>query len=65
MKSLRFLLFPFALVYLVVTRIRNLSYDKGWTPASQFPIRTIGVGNLSVGGTGKTPMVELLIELLG
>ncbi len=63
MKRLRFLLFPLALVYHVVTRIRNLCYELGWITATQFPVYTIGVGNLSVGGTGKTPMVELLIEL--
>ncbi len=64
MRSIRILLFPFAILYDVVTSIRNLFYDKGVFKSEQFDIPVIAVGNLSVGGTGKTPQVEYLIRLL-
>lgn len=63
MKLLRRLLFPFSILYWAVTTFRNYLYDKGWKKATSFNIPVIGVGNLSVGGTGKTPMVEYLIKL--
>lgn len=59
-----FLLYPFALLYNLVTYLRNWFYDQGWLESSESPIPTILVGNLSVGGTGKTPMVEYLIRML-
>lgn len=59
-----FLLYPFALLYNLVTRLRNWFFDQGWFKTTESPIPTILVGNLSVGGTGKTPMVEHLIRLL-
>ena len=64
MKKIRFLLFPFALIYDLVTRIRNLFFDFGIFKQTSFKIPVIVVGNLSVGGTGKTPQVEYLIRLL-
>lgn len=60
----RFLLYPFALLYNLVTRLRNWLFDHGWFKTTESMIPTILVGNLSVGGTGKTPMVEYLIRLL-
>jgi len=59
-----FLLYPFALLYNLITRLRNWLFDQGWLKTTESPIPTISVGNLSVGGTGKTPMVEYLIRLL-
>jgi tetraacyldisaccharide 4'-kinase len=59
-----FLLYPFALLYNLVTQLRNWFYDQGWFKTTESPFPTILVGNLSVGGTGKTPMVEYLIRLL-
>lgn len=59
-----FLLYPFALLYNMVTRLRNWFFAQGWFKTTESPIPTILVGNLSVGGTGKTPMVEYLIRLL-
>ncbi|MBX2966297.1 MAG: tetraacyldisaccharide 4'-kinase [Cyclobacteriaceae bacterium] len=65
MAVLKFLLWPFAMVYDVVMNIRNKLYDLKLKPSVSFDIPVIGVGNLAVGGTGKTPMVEYLIRLLG
>ncbi|QTE22755.1 tetraacyldisaccharide 4'-kinase [Polaribacter cellanae] len=64
MKLLRFLLFPFAIIYDLVTRIRNYFFDVGIFKETVFKIPVIVVGNLSVGGTGKTPQIEYLIRLL-
>ena len=64
MKFLRFILFPFTIVYDVVTTIRNLFFDMGIFKQTSFQIPIIVVGNLSVGGTGKTPQIEYLIRLL-
>lgn len=64
MKVLTPLLFPFSILYDVATSIRNRLYDRGIRPSAKFQVPVIGVGNLSVGGTGKTPMVEYLIRLL-
>ncbi|WP_298766619.1 tetraacyldisaccharide 4'-kinase [uncultured Polaribacter sp.] len=64
MKKIRFLLFPFTLIYDLVTRIRNLFFDFGIFKQTSFKIPVIVVGNLSVGGTGKTPQIEYLIRLL-
>ncbi|MBN7812215.1 tetraacyldisaccharide 4'-kinase [Algoriphagus sp. H41] len=59
-----FLLAPFALIFRVVTGIRNWLYDLGLLKSFRSPVPTLIVGNLSVGGTGKTPMVEFLIKNL-
>lgn len=64
MKNLRKILFPFSLIYATITSLRNFLYDKGIKKSTAFNLPIIAVGNLSVGGTGKTPMVEYLIRLL-
>lgn len=64
MKLLTPILFPFAVLYDAATRVRNRLYDTGIRPSSAFDLPVISVGNLSVGGTGKTPMIEYLIRLL-
>ncbi len=64
MSFFRFLLFPFSIVYFLITRLRNYLFDIGYTKAFQFEVKTIVVGNLSAGGTGKTPMIEYLIRLI-
>ncbi|MDZ4847545.1 MAG: tetraacyldisaccharide 4'-kinase [Chitinophagales bacterium] len=61
---LRILLFPFSLLYGSMIFVRNWLYDSGKFKTVEFDFPTICVGNLSVGGTGKTPHVEYLIRLL-
>lgn len=64
MILLRKILFPLAFLYWLITFIRNWLYDKGILKSHSFDIPIIAVGNLSVGGTGKTPQIEYLIRLL-
>lgn len=64
MKAATALLFPFAVLYDAITSVRNRLYDLSLRPSASFDLPVISVGNLSVGGTGKTPMVEHLIRLL-
>ena len=64
MKFLRKLLFPFSLIYGGVTAIRNKLYDMGWLKSHSYDLPVICVGNLSTGGTGKSPMVEFLVSSL-
>ena len=64
MILLRKVLFPFAILYGFITSLRNYLYDKGILKSYSFDIPVIAVGNLSVGGTGKTPQIEYLIRLL-
>lgn len=44
--------------YGLATRLRNLGYDRGWLRCARVPAPVVSVGNLTVGGTGKTPFVE-------
>jgi tetraacyldisaccharide 4'-kinase len=60
----RFLLFPLSLFYWLITSFRNHLYNIGYQKSLEFDVNLICVGNLTVGGTGKTPMVEYLIRLL-
>lgn len=64
MKFLRILLFPFAIIYGLITSIRNFFFDNGILKSTSSDIPIIVVGNLSVGGTGKTPQIEYLVRLL-
>lgn len=58
------LLYPFSLIYGLVIWIRNSLFDLGILKSAEFPIPTISVGNITVGGTGKTPHTEYLVRLL-
>lgn len=60
----RVILLPFSAIYGIIIWVRNLLFDLGFLPQVEFDLPVISVGNISVGGTGKTPHVEYLIELL-
>lgn len=64
MKYLRLLLFPFSLIYGLVVIMRNWLYDAGLFESKSFNLPVISVGNLEIGGAGKSPMTEYLIRLL-
>lgn len=58
------LLWPLACIYDAVTALRNVAFSRGWIHSQEFPCATIAIGNLAVGGTGKTPHAEYLLRLL-
>jgi tetraacyldisaccharide 4'-kinase len=62
LKSFRYLFFPFSLLYGGAVWLRNWLFDKKILKSASFNFPIICVGNLAVGGTGKTPMVEYLIR---
>jgi len=64
LNYLRLLLLPFSLIYGLITSIRNKLYDWGVFKSTKFDIPVICIGNLVVGGSGKTPTTEYLVELL-
>jgi len=64
LRPIRILLFPFSLIYALIVTIRNWCFDKKILPSTSFNLPVICVGNLAVGGTGKSPMVEWLIQSL-
>ena len=61
---MKFLLYPFALIYGLIVGFRNKLFDWGILCEQTFDVPVISVGNLAVGGTGKTPHVEFLISFL-
>ncbi|MCX6283656.1 MAG: tetraacyldisaccharide 4'-kinase [Bacteroidetes bacterium] len=64
MQLLQYILYPFSLLYGFVMQARNLLFDLRILPSARFEKAVISVGNLSMGGTGKTPHIEYLIRLL-
>jgi len=64
MSKFRKILKPISILYGEVVKARNKMYDNGTLESVKFAIPTIIVGNLNVGGTGKSPMIEYLIRLL-
>lgn len=64
MKIKQLLLLPLALLYGCITCARNKLFDWNILPGNKYPIPLISVGNLSAGGTGKTPHVAYLVKLL-
>jgi tetraacyldisaccharide 4'-kinase len=64
MNFIRKILFPLSILYSAIASIRNYCYSKGLLKSYSFNLPIIVVGNISVGGTGKTPQIEYLIRLL-
>ena len=62
---MKWLLLPFALIYRCVAVVRNWLFDWGVFKSKAYGVPVIVVGNITVGGTGKTPHVEYLVRLLG
>lgn len=63
-RIIRWILLPLSLIYQLLVWVRNQLYDRGVLRSRRFDIPTIVVGNLIVGGAGKSPMTEYLIRLL-
>lgn len=60
----RFVLAPLSLIFILIVSIRRLAYTRGWLRVTRLPVPVVVVGNISVGGTGKTPLVIWLAEQL-
>jgi tetraacyldisaccharide 4'-kinase len=61
---LKILLYPFSLIYGIVVYLRNRMYDLHIFKSKEFDVPVISIGNITVGGTGKTPHVEYIVNLL-
>jgi tetraacyldisaccharide 4'-kinase len=64
MNNKNIFLYPLSLIYGLITGLRNFLYDSGILPTTEFDIPVICVGNITVGGTGKTPHTEYIAGLL-
>jgi len=65
MKYFRYFLFPLSVLYGCILSIRNFLYNNSFLKSKSYSVPVISVGNLNTGGTGKTPMIELLVRTLG
>lgn len=63
-KTLRFILTPMSWLYDIGVSMRNKFFDWGILKEQEFDIPVVGVGNITIGGTGKTPHVEYILECL-
>lgn len=61
---MKYIVYPFALIYGIIISIRNIFFDVGILRSEKFPLWVISIGNLSVGGTGKSPHTEYIANLL-
>ena len=63
-SPVRSILLPLGWLYGAGASLRNTAFDRGWLKSTGFDVPVVGVGNLSVGGSGKTPLVDYLVGLL-
>ena len=56
---------PLSVIYSAITRARLAGYRRGWLSVSKLPVPVISVGNLTTGGTGKTPLVDWVCAVAG
>lgn len=63
MQKLRLLLLPFSWIYGAILWLRNVAYNRGMLPAYVPKVKTVVVGNIALGGTGKTPHIEYILAL--
>ncbi|WP_163716366.1 tetraacyldisaccharide 4'-kinase [Mangrovibacterium lignilyticum] len=61
---LKIILYPLSILYGFIVYIRNMLYDSNIFKSTEFEIPVISIGNITVGGTGKTPHTEYLVKLL-
>jgi tetraacyldisaccharide 4'-kinase len=64
-QIIKIIFYPLSLLYGLITALRNFLYNAGILTSVEFPFPVICVGNITVGGTGKTPHTEYLAEMLG
>src|SRR5580698_3464267 len=64
LRPIRILLFPLSLIYALIVKVRNWLFDRRILPSASFNLPVICVGNLAVGGTGKSPLVEWMVAAL-
>jgi tetraacyldisaccharide 4'-kinase len=64
MNWFKWFLFPLSALFFIITSIRNCFYNIGWIKSAEFDIPIIGIGNITVGGTGKTPHTAYIANLL-
>jgi len=64
MKFIRWLLFPFSILYAAIVLLRNWAYDNQLYKSTSFHFPVVVIGNLAVGGTGKSPMTEYVLRLI-
>ena len=63
-KILKYILTPLSWIYGSVTAVRNWMFDNRILPQEEFGVPIVSVGNLTVGGTGKTPHTEYIVGML-
>lgn len=64
MQKIRILLLPFSWLYAIIIQIRNWLYDKGIFKENPIQQKSICIGNIAVGGTGKSPLTAYLAQIL-
>jgi len=64
LKIVKYIVYPFALLYGLIVTVRNLLFDIRILRSHRFPVWVISIGNLSAGGTGKSPHAEYIARLL-